>query len=92
MFVLVLEGADIADSGNFADSCASTDVYELKISRSINGYLLPRGTFVRFTSSHGLVYARIGISIMNIEQARDNVEMEIPDFIFNKHTRDARNP
>ncbi|KAM4063652.1 glycosyl hydrolase family 92 protein [Hirsutella rhossiliensis] len=40
-------GADVADSGIFVNSRASSKVKELKISRSINGYPLPGGVFVR---------------------------------------------
>ncbi|KAG6246942.1 hypothetical protein E4U23_004239 [Claviceps purpurea] len=84
-------GAQIADSGIYADSRASTDVHELKISRSINGYPLPGGAFVRFANAQKAVYARVGLSFISSDQACANGEREMPNFDFDKHTRNAQN-
>ncbi|OAA35638.1 Glycosyl hydrolase 92 [Beauveria brongniartii RCEF 3172] len=89
-FCTDFKGPKIADSGIFVDSRASTNVHDLKISRSINGYPLPGGAFVRFADSHVPVYARVGVSFMSEEQACSNAEKEIPNFDFNKHSREAR--
>lgn len=89
-FCTDFRGAEIADAGIFADSRGSTAVHELKISRSINGYPLPGGAFVRFQSGRNPVYARVGVSFISEEQACSNAEKEIPDFDFNKHVRDAK--
>jgi predicted alpha-1,2-mannosidase len=89
-FCTDFQGPEIADAGIFADSRASTSVHELKISRSINGYPLPGGAFVRFRDNHRPVYARVGVSMISTEQACSNAENEIPEFDFEKHKREAR--
>lgn len=89
-FCTDFSGAEIADAGIFADSRASTEVHELKISRSINGYPLPGGAFVRFEHGRNPVYARVGVSMISVEQACHNAESEIPDFDFNLHAREAQ--
>ncbi|OQD74732.1 hypothetical protein PENDEC_c009G02777 [Penicillium decumbens] len=73
----------LRDSGIFVDARASVDVHDLKISRSINGYPLPGGGFVRFKApADGIVQARVGLSFISPEQACSNAESEIPDFDF----------
>ncbi|KAL2010556.1 hypothetical protein VTN00DRAFT_6363 [Thermoascus crustaceus] len=75
--------AELRDNGIFVDSRASTDVKHLKISRSINGYPLPGGAFVRFHSPlDDTILARVGISFISSEQACSNAESEIPTFDF----------
>lgn len=89
-FCTDFQGAAIADSGIYADSRASTDVHELTISRSINGYPLPGGAFVRFANGDKPVLARVGLSFISSEQACANAEHEMPKFDFNKHNHDAQ--
>lgn len=89
-FCTDFHGPKIADSGIFADSRASTKAHDLKISRSINGYPLPGGAFVRFADNHVPVYARVGVSLMSEDQACANAEQEIPKFDFSRHSREAR--
>ncbi|KAE8144342.1 glycosyl hydrolase family 92-domain-containing protein [Aspergillus avenaceus] len=73
----------IRDNGIFVNSRASTNVKDLTLPRSINGYPLPGGAFVRFQKpSDGTVLARVGLSFINSEQACSNAEREIPDFDF----------
>ncbi|CAL5870998.1 uncharacterized protein PFLUO_LOCUS5240 [Penicillium psychrofluorescens] len=68
----------IRDGGIFVDARASTDVHDLKISRSINGYPLPGGGFFRFkTPPQGTVEARVGVSFISPMQACINAENEI---------------
>ncbi|KNE87208.1 hypothetical protein PSTG_19411, partial [Puccinia striiformis f. sp. tritici PST-78] len=83
-------GPEIADAGIFADSRASTSVHELKISRSINGYPLPGGAFVRFRDNHRPVYARVGVSMISTEQACSQKPWRTLEFDFEKHKREAR--
>ncbi|KAL4969165.1 glycoside hydrolase family 92 protein [Aspergillus stella-maris] len=75
--------AGIRDNGIFVNSRASTDVNNLTVSRSINGYPLPAGGFVRFNhrQTH-TIKARIGLSFISTEQACRNAEDEIPSFDF----------
>ncbi|KAJ6036369.1 secreted glycosidase [Penicillium herquei] len=74
---------ELRDSGIFVDARASTDVHDLKISRSINGYPLPGGGFVRFNApSDGTVQARVGVSFISPDQACAHAESEISDFDF----------
>ncbi|KAG5949819.1 hypothetical protein E4U53_005733 [Claviceps sorghi] len=89
-FCTDFHGAQIADSGIFADSRASTNVHELKISRSINGYPLPGGAFVRFADARNPVYARVGLSFISSDQACANAEREMPSFDLERHAGDAR--
>ncbi|BCS25832.1 glycoside hydrolase family 92 protein [Aspergillus puulaauensis] len=81
--------AGIRDNGIFVNSRASTDVKNVTVSRSINGYPLPAGGFVRFNQrqSH-TIKARVGLSFLSIAQACHNAEHEIPNFDFNA-TRSA---
>ncbi|KAJ5527539.1 secreted glycosidase [Penicillium frequentans] len=82
--------ASLRDSGIFVDARASTDVHDLKISRSINGYPLPGGGFVRFNSpSDGIIQARVGVSFISPDQACSHAESEIGDFDFESTHNDA---
>ncbi|KAF2271171.1 glycoside hydrolase family 92 protein [Lojkania enalia] len=84
--------ANIRDNGIFANSRASADVKTLTISRSINGYPLPGGGFIRFTSNppDGIL-ARIGVSLVSSEQACASAEAEIPGFDFDEVHQTAEN-
>ncbi|KAB8074024.1 glycosyl hydrolase family 92-domain-containing protein [Aspergillus leporis] len=74
----------IRDNGIFVNSRASTNEKNLTISRSINGYPVPGGAFVRFNSpTDNTVLARVGLSFISSEQACSNAESEIPNFDFN---------
>ncbi|OJJ49714.1 hypothetical protein ASPZODRAFT_22445 [Penicilliopsis zonata CBS 506.65] len=76
--------AKVRDSGIFVDSRASNEVQDLKISRSINGYPLPGGGFIRFHSPpDNTILARVGVSFISSEQACSSAESEIPGFDFN---------
>ncbi|KAJ5135750.1 CAZyme family GH92 [Penicillium bovifimosum] len=75
--------AALRDSGIFVNSRASADVHDLKISRSINGYPLPGGGFIRFQPGEdNTVLARVGVSFMSTQQACAHAESEIPKFDF----------
>lgn len=74
-------GAGIRDGGIYANSRASAAVRELSISRSINGYPLPGGAWLRFRGA-GEVLARVGVSMVGQEQACRNAEEEIPEWDF----------
>ena len=86
-FCTDFHGADIFDNGIYADSRASAAVKELKISRSINGYPLPGGTFTRFNAQAGqtTVLARTATSFISSDQACQHAETEMPDFDFEKY-------
>lgn len=75
-------GADVLDNGIFVNSRASTEVKDLKISRSINGYPLPGGAFVRFRSADNPILVRVATSFISSEQACSHAEAEIPDFDY----------
>lgn len=89
-FCTDFHGADITDSGIFVDSRASTEVHDLEISRSINGFPLPSGAFVRFVNGKKPVYARVGLSFISSAQACANAEREVPNFDLEKHEADAQ--
>lgn len=81
-FCTDFSGADILDNGIFADSRASAAVKDLTISRSINGYPLPGGAFVRFKSGSSPILARTATSFISTAQACVHAESEISDFDF----------
>ncbi|KAI0475401.1 glycoside hydrolase family 92 protein [Xylariaceae sp. FL0804] len=81
-FCTDFSGPSVYDNGIYVNSRASTDVKDLKISRSINGYPLPGGAFVRFQSVDTPVLARVGLSFISTDQACSNAEAEIPDYDF----------
>ena len=82
-FCADFRGSPVRDTGIFVDSRAAVSVNNLTISRSINGYPLPGGAFVRFNASYGgQILARVGLSFISPEQACSNAESEIPDFGF----------
>ncbi|KAF2103774.1 glycoside hydrolase family 92 protein [Rhizodiscina lignyota] len=80
-FCADFHGADIRDSGIFVNSRASASVHDLTISRSINGYPLPGGGWVRFKEASS-VLVRVGLSFISSEQACNNAEAEIPSYDF----------
>jgi putative alpha-1,2-mannosidase len=90
-FCADFQGASVRDNGIFVNTRASTDVKDLTLARSINGYPLPGGSFVRFSSpgSDG-VMARVGVSFISSSQACSNAESEIPDFDFDSTQAAAR--
>ncbi|KAL7797368.1 glycoside hydrolase family 92 protein [Trichoderma ceciliae] len=88
-FCTDFSGAEIYDNGIFANSRASTDVKDLTISRSINGYPLPGGAFVRFASAQEPIYARTGVSFISSAQACSNAENEITEWNFEKYADEA---
>ena len=81
-FCTDFNGATIRDNGIFVNSRANSTVKNLKISRSINGYPLPGGAFVRFAPGTTSVLARVGVSFINTQQACSNAENEIPGYDF----------
>jgi len=81
-FCADFSGASVKDNGIFANSRASTQVKDLTISRSINGYPLPGGAFIRFQSSGEGILARVGVSMISSAQACASAETEIPTFDF----------
>jgi len=74
-------GGIIKDTGIFSNSRASKYVKDLTISRSINGYPLPGGGFIRFMPG-ARVKVRVGLSFISAEQACENAEREVPTFDF----------
>jgi putative alpha-1,2-mannosidase len=82
-FCTDVAGAEVLDNGIFANSRASSEVKELKIARTINGYPLPGGAFVRFKSAVEPILVRTATSFISVDQACSHAEAEIPDFDFN---------
>ncbi|WQF82189.1 Putative glycosyl hydrolase family 92, alpha-1,2-mannosidase [Colletotrichum destructivum] len=89
-FCTDFRGADILDSGIFADSRASTEVKNLTISRSINGYPLPGGAFVRFKTATKPITARVATSFISEQRACAHAEREIPDYNFDRVSVEAQ--
>lgn len=89
-FCTDFSGADIVDTGIYANSRASADVKNLTISRSINGFPLPGGTFVRFESGTSAVSVRSATSFISSERACAYAESEIADFDLDAVRTSAR--
>jgi putative alpha-1,2-mannosidase len=83
-FCADFNGATIAETGIFVNSRPTTQVNQLSISRSINGYPLPGGGFIRFSGldSTLAVNVRLGVSLISADKACLNAENEIPDFNY----------
>lgn len=89
-FCTDFSGPAIQDSGIYVNSRATTEAKDLTISRSINGYPLPGGAFVRFKDATNPIIARTGVSLISTAQACANAEAEIPDFNFDSVTKAAK--
>ncbi|KAL8369745.1 hypothetical protein RB595_000197 [Gaeumannomyces hyphopodioides] len=83
-FCTDFRGAEILDNGIWVNSRANATVKTLTISRSINGFPLPGGAFIRFKSADKPILARTATSFISVDQACGNAEREIPDFDFSK--------
>lgn len=82
-FCADFKGASIFDSGIYVNSRASKLVKNLTISRSINGYPLPGGAWIRFASpGKAPISARVAISFVSTKQACSTAESEIPKWDF----------
>jgi putative alpha-1,2-mannosidase len=91
-FCADFKGAQIRDTGIYVNSRASTMVKNLSISRSINGFPLPGGSFIRFKSpGKDPISARVGVSLISSTQACTSAESEIPDFDFDSTKSIAEN-
>ena len=90
-FCADFSGGPLRDNGIFVNSRASTQVKDLTISRSINGYPLPGGAFSRFQSSGDGILARVGVSMISSAQACASAESEIPKFDFDATRASAEN-
>ncbi|KAF9878719.1 alpha-mannosidase family [Colletotrichum karsti] len=88
-FCTDFQGAEVLDNGVFVDSRASVGVKNMTISRSINGYPLPGGAFVRFKSASQPITARVSTSFMSTEQACAHATAEIPDYNFERVYQEA---
>lgn len=83
-FCADFKGGEILDTGIFVNSRATPAVKTLTISRSINGYPLPGGAFVRFHPvGNKPVLVRVGVSFISSERACQSAEKEIPAYDFN---------
>lgn len=90
-FCADFKGASIYDNGIFVNSRASNLVKNLTISRSINGYPLPGGAFVRFNPPPDKqpIQARVAISFISADQACRSAESEVPSWDFDGIKRTA---
>lgn len=89
-FCVDFKGAKIHDSGIFVNSRASNLVKSLTVSRSINGYPLPGGGFIRFDPpGKDPISARVGISFISADQACRSAESEAPNWDFDGTKRAA---
>ena len=89
-FCTDFSGAEILDNGIFVNTRADATVKSLPaISRSINGYPLPGGAWIRFKSAAEPILVRTATSFISVEKACSHIETEIPDFNFDNISQDA---
>jgi putative alpha-1,2-mannosidase len=88
-FCTDFSGPAMVDNGIYVDSRASADVKEVKVSRSINGFPLPAGGWVRFANADKPLMVRTASSFISTEQACARGEAEIPDFGFDNVVKAA---
>ncbi|KAJ0383251.1 hypothetical protein COL922a_010870 [Colletotrichum nupharicola] len=89
-FCTDFQGAEILDNGIFVDSRASADVKNMTIARSVNGYPIPGGAFVRFKSAEQPITARVATSFHSTERACAHATAEIPDYNVERVYREAK--
>ncbi|KAL1964519.1 hypothetical protein VTN77DRAFT_6945 [Rasamsonia byssochlamydoides] len=72
-------GAAVYDNGVWVNNRAGTEPKELFVTRGFNNFYLQAGGFVRFEQpENGVLYARVGVSLVSTEKACQNAETEIP--------------
>jgi putative alpha-1,2-mannosidase len=78
------QGAKVKDAGVWVNKRAGTETQVLHVEADgiNNNPPLPAGVFVRFDEGAKEVSVRVGVSLMNIDQACYNAESEIPKFDF----------
>ncbi|EGP83142.1 putative mannosidase [Zymoseptoria tritici IPO323] len=80
------QGADVRDTGVFVNNRASAEVKNYTgIVDGLNFPApLPSGSWVRFNApkASNQILARVGLSLISVEQACRNAQTEIPDFNF----------
>lgn len=72
-------GATVFDNGVWVNNRAGTEPKELFVTRGFNYFYLQAGGFVRFEQpASGVLYARVGVSLVSTDKACQNAEAEIP--------------
>ncbi|KAH8703301.1 putative alpha-1,2-mannosidase [Talaromyces proteolyticus] len=73
-------GSPVNDTGIWVNNRAGTEVKDLFVTRGFNLFYIQAGGFVTFEpSSDGVLYARVGVSLVSTEQACQNAEKEISE-------------
>lgn len=84
-FCMDFKGADVRDTGVWANERAGTEPKELFVNRGYSLFYIQAGGFVRFKKpTNNILQARVGVSFLSTEQACKNAESEIPDWDFNR--------
>ena len=84
-FCADFSGASIRDTGVFMNNRAGNNPKQIRISPNGNKPLIPAGAWTQFHApDNDQILVRVGVSFINVAQACDNAEAEIPDFGFDK--------
>lgn len=72
-------GADVLDSGVWANSRAGTEPKQLHVTRGFNNFFAEGGAWVRFASpADNTVTVRMGLSFKSMDQACATAQAEVP--------------
>lgn len=72
-------GADVYDNGMWVNNRGGTEPKELFVTRGFNNFYLQAGGWVRFDRpSSGVLYARVGVSLISSDKACQNADKDIP--------------
>lgn len=73
-------GSKVNDTGIWVNNRAGTEVKDLFVTRGLNLWYTQAGGFATFEPpSDGVIYTRVGVSLISTEQACQNAEKEIPE-------------
>ncbi|KAF9885340.1 hypothetical protein FE257_012957 [Aspergillus nanangensis] len=82
-FCVDFKGAELRDTGSWSANNAWFDPKHIALDGSSPARDYSAGTFARFQApENNAILARVGVSLMSIEQACSNAEREQPDFDF----------
>lgn len=87
-------GAEVHDTGVWANSRAGTEVKEMYVTRGFNLFYIEGGGFARFnTGADRKVTVRMGMSFKSSDQACKSAEREIPNPLkdFDRLVKEAKN-
>lgn len=84
-------GSPVQNTGVYVNSRAGYHPKELFVTRGINAFYIQAGSFAQFQyPSNGTITARVGVSLVSVEQACQNAEREMPTWDFELYRSRAK--